>query len=194
MIISLTIQIEPHISCIADLLFTLSQAQPWIMLSMVRSLCFSATMLWYRLQCRSPCVGSANPALEKTTWFSWFTSSPYAWQSWAAGDVSKDKSWASVSRGKRQLRLLYPWLYISSKSLRQAARWRCKAQLCIKFNLRANRSKRTGFLSRKALLMDRASVTVGELRSRSGSSMMCCEARAEPAGIKERKASMKKWS
>ncbi|TNN43532.1 hypothetical protein EYF80_046286 [Liparis tanakae] len=57
----------------------------------------------------------------------------------------------------------------------------------MKFNLRANRSTRTGFRSRKARLMERASETAGELRSRSGSSMMCCAARAEPGGGEEQK-------
>lgn len=148
----------------------------------VRSLCFSDTMLWNSLQCIFPCSGSVKAALEKTTRLSWLTSTPYAWQSRAVSDVSKDKSRASRSREKRQLRLLYPWLYINSRSLRHATRWRCRAQLCRKFNLFAKRSKRTGFRSRKALLIERASVMAGELRIRSGSSMMCCAARADPGG------------
>ena len=151
------------------------------MFSTVRFLCFSDTMLWYSLQCSLPCSGSVKAALEKTTCLSWLTSTLYAWQSRAVRDVSKDKSWASLSRGKRQLRLLYPWLYSSSRSLRHATRWRCSAQVCRKFSLRANRSKRTEFLSRKAWLIERASEMEGVPRSRSGSSITCCVARAEPA-------------
>lgn len=151
-----------------------------MMFSIVRSLCFSATILWYCLHSSFPCSGLLKAALEKTTWLSWFTSSPYAWQSWAVSDASKAKSWPSLLRGKRQLRLLYPWLYISSRSLRHATRWRCKAQLCRKFSFWVSRNKHTGFLSKKALLMERASVTVGELRIRLGSSRIRCVAWAEP--------------
>ncbi len=154
----------------------------------VRPLCFSSTMLWYSLQCSFSCSGSVKEALEKkTTWLSWLTSSPYVWQSPAVSTVFKDKSWASPSRGKRLLRLLYPWLYISSRSLRHATRWRCKAQLCRKFSLWANRSKRTGFRSRKALLREIASLIVAELRSRSGSSTMCCVARDEPGDTRKKR-------
>lgn len=157
------------------------QEQPWMMLWTVRSFCFSDTMLWYSLQCSLPLSASVKAALENTTWLCFLTSTPYVSQSWAVSDVSKDKSWASLSRGKLQLRLLYPWLYISSRSLRHAARWRCSAQACRKFSPRANRRRRTWFLSRKAWFIDSASVTEGVLRSRLGSWMTCCVARAEPA-------------
>lgn len=100
----------------------ISQAQPCMMFPTVRSFCFSATLPWYSLQWSFSCSASVKAALEKTTSLSWITVSPYAWQSWAVSDVSKDKSWASVLRGKRQLRLLYPWLYISNRSLRHATR------------------------------------------------------------------------
>lgn len=149
------------------------------MLWIVRSFCFSATMLWYGLQWNLPSAW-VKAALVKTTWLCWLTSTPYVWQSWAASDGSKARSWASRSRGKRQLRLLYPWLYTSSRSRRHAARCRCSAQACRKLSLRANRSKRTGFLSRKHWLMASASATEGALRSRLGSWMMCCVAWDEP--------------
>lgn len=150
------------------------------MLRIVRSFCFSDTMLWYSLQWNLPSA-SVKAALVKTTWWCWLTSMPYAWQSWAVSGGSKDRSWASRSRGKRQLRLLNPWLYISSRSRRHAARCRCSAQACRKLSLRANRSKRTGFLSRKLRLMASARVTGGALRSGWGSWTTCCAAWDEPA-------------
>lgn len=143
-------------------------------------------MLWYSLQCSVPCPGSVKAALENTTWLSLLTSTPHDRHSWAVSDASKNKSLASLSRGKRQLRLLYPWLYTSSRSWRHVIRWRCSAQVCRKFSFWANRSKRTGFLSRKAWLMKRASLMFGVLRSRNGSCMVCCIVWAEP--VRENKA------
>lgn len=165
--------------------FHSSQALPSIILPTSRSLCFSTTVLWYSLHCVFPCSGSVKADLENTTWLSLVTSTPWLRQSWAVSDLSRNKSRARLSREKQQLRLLYPWLYTSSRSLRQVTRWRWSAQYCRKFNLWASRSKRTGFLSRKARLMERASLMVGPLRRRSGSSMMCWAARLEPAVMRK---------
>lgn len=150
------------------------------MLFTVRPLCFSDTMLWYSLQSSSPCSGSVKALLENNTWLCWFTSMPYTWQSSAVRDGSKDKSWASLSRGKRQLRLWYPWLYISNKCLRHVTRWRCSAQVCKKSSFCTSRSKCTWFPSRNAWLIARASLREGVWRRRSGSSKTSWVAELEP--------------